>query len=717
MTGRTRAGVVFLLGAFLAAGLFALVPSDDADPLPAPPPAHMDDQGRYMVTTYAERDGVWEPVAPPRPLLDWTWMTPLPTVDGDGRQQDTARLFEARYDADGGTLLALDRITGYHEAGPAWIELLTGTQSGGAADPGQFRSYPVYQQEAGEGYDDRRHRFEAPLGPCGFHTPWQDQDPTALPACRSLFDDRPVPATAYPATTWTAPDGRTYTALGPTPEDPQQTRYWFQDRSTPVAVERTVAGSQGERLEWIHLSHMEQGALPFGPNRPATDRLPGLERDARTPWTLPEQDSGLPFPLSAALEAARDDPRHDDVAAFLETHPEAYVAWADHRTEATGPLRSDTWTFRLQDAEGGLTAAMTHQALHGQEAWIPVGAVRTEAEAPWAHWPNDWGIREAPRLPAPDRIPDQVPTEASVLDRAADWLGTGPDDHHVNFLVHCADPACDEAGLVLHTRFTGADDNMQTVTMDGDGHLLRARATTYNSPPPGSGPSPLDAPMDVLTPSDARPAGDTPAAMQVQQDPNFLGRLGPAHLVAAGVLGLAAAAIHTIMAAAKAGALPLFSRLKPDELLDHPLRKEIHALVRDQPGIHFRELRRCAGRSKGVMEHHLKKLVDARIVVQRCSSGYSCYFLNGIQGDAEMAAMPFVKSATAKRILRAIRHNEGRPTSHVAAAAQVSPSHMSYHLKRLQAAELVRVEGQGRIKALRLSRSGRRMLKHLREAS
>lgn len=134
---------------------------------------------------------------------------------------------------------------------------------------------------------------------------------------------------------------------------------------------------------------------------------------------------------------------------------------------------------------------------------------------------------------------------------------------------------------------------------------------------------------------------------------------------------------------------PLYSRIGAHEVLHHPVRSEIHDVVGEEPGIHFRELQRRLEAGRGALEHHLDKLVDANVLAEDEAEGYTCYFVQGSVDPEIVAVAPLLRTDTARDLLAAAAEAPGASVNALSEAADVSNSTASYHLDKLEEAGLV----------------------------
>jgi predicted transcriptional regulator len=152
-------------------------------------------------------------------------------------------------------------------------------------------------------------------------------------------------------------------------------------------------------------------------------------------------------------------------------------------------------------------------------------------------------------------------------------------------------------------------------------------------------------------------------------------------------------------------------RQEPETVAAHPQRARIIALLRDRPGLHLRELQRQLNLSRGVADHHLRKLLQAGLISERASHGYRCFFVRGTLDRRLMEAVPALRSDGASRILSAVVSRPGQGLEDLARSTSLTSQTVAYHVRRLQAAGLLtqtRGERAHRVDATELGRSAQR---------
>lgn len=121
------------------------------------------------------------------------------------------------------------------------------------------------------------------------------------------------------------------------------------------------------------------------------------------------------------------------------------------------------------------------------------------------------------------------------------------------------------------------------------------------------------------------------------------------------------------------------------------VRARITQQVRENPGIHFREIARALGLSPGQASHHLHRLLEEGFVVQRRAGGYAHFFANGapLEHRAHQAAL---RQASRRAVALAVRAAplSLRELSHATGYAE---STLHHHVRVLQSAGVLAAHG------------------------
>lgn len=124
-------------------------------------------------------------------------------------------------------------------------------------------------------------------------------------------------------------------------------------------------------------------------------------------------------------------------------------------------------------------------------------------------------------------------------------------------------------------------------------------------------------------------------------------------------------------------------------------REAILRVVRSSPGAHVREIERLSGYAYGAVEYHLHRLEEAGIVRVVQTGNMKAYFAAEFpRAQRPLAAL--VRREPIRRILVSLLTSPRLAHHELAEAAEMSPSTLTHHLKKLVAGGVVAQEGDSR---------------------
>lgn len=120
-------------------------------------------------------------------------------------------------------------------------------------------------------------------------------------------------------------------------------------------------------------------------------------------------------------------------------------------------------------------------------------------------------------------------------------------------------------------------------------------------------------------------------------------------------------------------------------VLDHPARVAILALLRQQPGLHLRAVARATGQPVQRAAYHLDVLERLGLVASQELAGKRCYHEAGIGADVRRALLDAAMqpSPAARDVLAFVAANPGASQSEVARRLGMLPGRARWHLRRL----------------------------------
>lgn len=140
-------------------------------------------------------------------------------------------------------------------------------------------------------------------------------------------------------------------------------------------------------------------------------------------------------------------------------------------------------------------------------------------------------------------------------------------------------------------------------------------------------------------------------------------------------------------------------RLRKEDVLLHPLRRELLAAIAAQPGITMKELASLFDRRPSTIQWHATKLSKADLVRSERVGEFRVFYAAGeARVRAEALARPSLADSLARRIHEAVVHQPGITVQDLVASLMGSAPSIRWHLRRLLDSGLVCAGArQGRI--------------------
>jgi len=138
--------------------------------------------------------------------------------------------------------------------------------------------------------------------------------------------------------------------------------------------------------------------------------------------------------------------------------------------------------------------------------------------------------------------------------------------------------------------------------------------------------------------------------------------------------------------------VPLYVRLKKDEVLDNYVRGQIHGYIIANPGDHYNSIRDALELSNGIVAHHIHTLEREGLVQSMRDGMYRRFF----PANAKLPPEDEGHFNIQKRIVAIIRDNPGISQKEIAQKVGVSSPTVNYHVGVLATARMIRVEKFGR---------------------
>lgn len=147
-------------------------------------------------------------------------------------------------------------------------------------------------------------------------------------------------------------------------------------------------------------------------------------------------------------------------------------------------------------------------------------------------------------------------------------------------------------------------------------------------------------------------------------------------------------------------ALPLvglYAKISRAEVFDNSVRERIFAAIRANPGLSASDLARLADVSWGTTIYHLDVLEQTRMVSSIRKGRYRRYFENGAALTTSKDIVAVLRNTVTASVVDILRARPGVTQKELAAATNMSPQALHWHLSRLVETGLVRKEREGRV--------------------
>lgn len=140
--------------------------------------------------------------------------------------------------------------------------------------------------------------------------------------------------------------------------------------------------------------------------------------------------------------------------------------------------------------------------------------------------------------------------------------------------------------------------------------------------------------------------------------------------------------------------IPMYTRIKKDDLLDNFVRGEIYGLIKGNPGICYTGLMKKLDVKNGTLSYHLHKLEKMEMIRSRREGlRYRAFYPTDMKFPAEER---FRLTDLQVNILNTVKQNGGLTQRDIAKKLSKNPQTINYNIKVLRQSELVHLRRQGR---------------------
>ncbi len=141
--------------------------------------------------------------------------------------------------------------------------------------------------------------------------------------------------------------------------------------------------------------------------------------------------------------------------------------------------------------------------------------------------------------------------------------------------------------------------------------------------------------------------------------------------------------------------VPGYAKVPKEALLEHTARAMIGAKVDEDPGITPAELSEDLEIPYTTVDYHVRRLEQEHLIASHLD-GRRKHLYSSKVAPVDRARLAMLRNANTVRLLDEIRHRPGLHQRALAAAIEIRPTSLAWHLARLEGSGLVRSARTGR---------------------
>ena len=143
-------------------------------------------------------------------------------------------------------------------------------------------------------------------------------------------------------------------------------------------------------------------------------------------------------------------------------------------------------------------------------------------------------------------------------------------------------------------------------------------------------------------------------------------------------------------------ALPLYSKIEKDEILDQPNRKKIYTCLHENPGINLTKIHDEMNLGYGTLTHHLSILEKEKLITSEKTMGLITFYPRTAKNHADEGNNNFLLSPSQTQIYDFLKQNKSVSRKNVQEALHMNPKTLGYHLHKLKKGGFIEQIGRGK---------------------
>lgn len=142
--------------------------------------------------------------------------------------------------------------------------------------------------------------------------------------------------------------------------------------------------------------------------------------------------------------------------------------------------------------------------------------------------------------------------------------------------------------------------------------------------------------------------------------------------------------------------LPLYARLKKENVLNNFTRGRVYQCISENPGIDFNTIKNKVGLRNGTLVYHLDLMEREKYIISRHDSRHKYYHVHperlNVSFDEVKETLDSAVPEIERKIIRAIKDTPGISQKEIAIKISTSKRVINYHINILKTSNIVSIE-------------------------
>lgn len=142
-----------------------------------------------------------------------------------------------------------------------------------------------------------------------------------------------------------------------------------------------------------------------------------------------------------------------------------------------------------------------------------------------------------------------------------------------------------------------------------------------------------------------------------------------------------------------------------DDILELETRRSIFDIIKKNPGLHLSKIAKMLDLRVSLVEYHLHYLEKHGLIQSNSDTGYKRYLIKGEAGSLQKKNFSILRQKNLLRIVLYLIKKGHSNHKNILEIMDISPSTLSYHIKRLIKNGIIDVEIKGTARIYRVKNS------------